>query len=868
MRVFVQNVASSVVFVTMPKVKRIRSRQKNARRVKSKNNLFDIVKKDKYLFNASEAFTFKSLKNSQKISNSFGDQDNSPAVSNGKRQSNDLSKYFKKSFRHYDRSIDKFKRSRLLKQWQQHQLKSRTDILDSSMKRINKTRVPNKGAGFKGVKTRVYGTEAESQVQLSDFDFYSNSGRKRLSIAKYNTNQSNSKQLHKKTIETDEVRNLKVSNKIPPPKSSNPEHSSNARVIETRPKPHSNTHNTSERSKLLHMVSNPKVFSSNADLNSNNQNIFKEKVKSVERKLNAFKYRSSHGQLSSPTSVKNFDKITRNSRNFNSSNQNEINPKEKIQDKNTEYQRIADSSIITQHSDKMTKNTMSYQSQTPERSSVEYRKIPSGNFNAINDEMREITNEGQKMRVKLRDAQCEYEQMKEKLISIEGHYETVRQELAIHNCLKDGLQSNEIEKNVAEKSLMHAANELKNEIERHTRHVKSEEYQEIDKNLDAVTEVFQKDKQLAVCLEMEIKELKKKIHYQNKTIKNFSRIRRTERSKDIQMKLLRNEIIELSGNLRAYIRLLSGPTIDYEPLDNKSLLVQNMTKANNERCFVFDGVYHVDNFFDQARSEFEPLITASIDGYNVGIVSLNTEPLGPMGKAFENTFHSLQGIIEPALKYILDVCSHRHQWMFRITVSALQVFSENVFDILQQPPTAVFLKDNGKSLDIPGLKERQIDNFEGALQCIQDMFTNKRDCDNRRLSFDADAAGHFFVFARIRGKSSLFDSVTHGMLILCELNRKLSNEENSTKTDYDTFQNVIEALEFSDRNIPFRKSNFTHLLKPCLTGDAKCAMVLSIDPLMEEARVIHEMLYFGSKVMKLKKARPVFGHGKAIKIYR
>ncbi|CAL8076204.1 unnamed protein product [Calicophoron daubneyi] len=105
------------------------------------------------------------------------------------------------------------------------------------------------------------------------------------------------------------------------------------------------------------------------------------------------------------------------------------------------------------------------------------------------------------------------------------------------------------------------------------------------------------------------------------------------------------------------------------------------TAFASPRCFIFDRVFGPTSTQDDIYQEVDDLIISCVDGYNVCIMAYGQTGSGKtytmMGTPEE------PGVNRRAVRSLYKHCEKRKQWKFSIYVSMIEIYQEDVFDLLE-----------------------------------------------------------------------------------------------------------------------------------------------------------------------------------------
>lgn len=352
-------------------------------------------------------------------------------------------------------------------------------------------------------------------------------------------------------------------------------------------------------------------------------------------------------------------------------------------------------------------------------------------------------------------------------------------------------------------------------------------------------------------------------------LKRLTHNQKVDEEKDLQMKLIHNELIELKGNIRVLCRIKPEPNNLIQIINNESL------QLPPQRCKSFCPIYNFNRVFktnssqSEVFSEVRQLITSFVDGYNVNMITYGQSGSGKTFTMIGSKDHP--GIVTHSIREVFKLCNQRTTWNFKICLSVLEIYNETIFDLLTtgENPKPIWRKrtqihDDGKCIHIKGLSEIEIKHEEELLSYVLKSGKNRSSCMTT-LNNDSSRS-HLIVMLRIHGRNTFQNCSTQGVLMLCDLagseNCTSSLSENSmTESKYiskslTVLGRVFEALYNKLMVIPFRDSKLTHILKPSLTGDAKFAFIVTISGKTDNLNNTIRVLNLARKVAQISLGQP------------
>ncbi|KAI8026323.1 Kinesin-like protein KIN-14R [Camellia lanceoleosa] len=278
---------------------------------------------------------------------------------------------------------------------------------------------------------------------------------------------------------------------------------------------------------------------------------------------------------------------------------------------------------------------------------------------------------------------------------------------------------------------------------------------------------------------------------------------------------LYNEVHEAKGNIRVFCRC--------RPLSKAEVTAGHETVVDFDAAKDGELGILIDVFADAS-----PMVMSVLDGYNVYIFAY-----GQTGTGKRVNYRTLEELFK-----IADERSET--FTYNISVSVLEVYNEQIRDLLAASPTSKKLKIKQASEGfhhVPGIVEAKEENTSQ----IWSVCSRKRSCvgpnnviehTNRPLWYIAficsmllDSTYWYMLCIMVRAKNLMNVECTNSKLWLVDLaatqniNRSLS-----------ALGDVISALATKSSHIPYRNSKLTHLLQHSLGGDSKTLMFVQISP--------------------------------------
>lgn len=355
---------------------------------------------------------------------------------------------------------------------------------------------------------------------------------------------------------------------------------------------------------------------------------------------------------------------------------------------------------------------------------------------------------------------------------------------------------------------------------------------------------------------------------------------------------MHNTIQELRGNIRVYVRtrpFLPGDdgseisAIDLHP-DGENLSIESKCKKHD---FKFDKVFPPSAGQDAVFDEVSEFVQSALDGYHVCLFSYGQTGSGKTHTMQGSGTGAMRGIIPRAVEQILCQAKvmQQQKWKFTITASFLEIYNEELKDLLvnmsdgtvakhpgistrnqtqNQTKLSIRRERDGKSY-VAGLRKVEIDTVdaEEGMQCLKNVMAaaaRARSVASTKMN-EVSSRSHSVFMLHLNGTNEENGTVVEGALNLCDLagserldrsgagsDVKRLKETQSINKSLSCLGDVFTALANGASHVPFRNSKLTYLLQDCLSGDGKALMFVNLSPTLESSSESLCSLRFAQRV--------------------
>nr|XP_033490475.1 kinesin-like protein KIN-14E [Epinephelus lanceolatus] len=335
-------------------------------------------------------------------------------------------------------------------------------------------------------------------------------------------------------------------------------------------------------------------------------------------------------------------------------------------------------------------------------------------------------------------------------------------------------------------------------------------------------------------------------------------LRSLYRKEAVERKSLYNKLLELQGNIRVFCRCRksSASSSCMEKTDEQEVVV---VQKGNKKKFQFDKVFPQSSTQEDVFAETLPVITSCVDGYNVCILAY-----GQTGSGKTYTMMGSKdnpGVNIRSIRELLRICAEKEKVSYTLKISMLEIYNDSLNDLLAKSPGAALdIRVQGKSVSVPGLTQIQVQT-EADILNVMEMGEKNRKIASTKMNIQSSRS-HLVVALEVEGSDKVSGLTSRGTLTLCDL----AGSERISKTEAEgqrlveaaainksltALGQVFSALKCNALHIPFRNSKLTHLLQPCLSGDAKCCVFVNVSPDMKEVVETLSTLQFGSTIRQV-----------------
>ncbi|XP_025088015.1 chromosome-associated kinesin KIF4-like [Pomacea canaliculata] len=294
-----------------------------------------------------------------------------------------------------------------------------------------------------------------------------------------------------------------------------------------------------------------------------------------------------------------------------------------------------------------------------------------------------------------------------------------------------------------------------------------------------------------------------------------------------------------------------------------------------DKAFTFDYVFSPkDNQQDVYEKAVRKLVKNTFKGYHATVLAYGQTGSGKtysMGGCYEASLsqdEEMMGIIPRILKDLFKGIQERPDCDFKVRVSYLEIYNEDLLDLLctpaQRQPLSIREEINGE-IKIKGLREMNVSTLDETLQCLAHGARYRTTGATAMNDTSSRSHAIFTVHVDCSKKDDVNDS-WQAKFHLVDLAG--SERAKKTRAEGDRFKegvninkgllalgNVISALgeDTAKRgHIPYRDSKLTRLLQDSLGGNSHTLMVACVSPADSNMEETLNTLRYADRARKIK----------------
>jgi len=323
---------------------------------------------------------------------------------------------------------------------------------------------------------------------------------------------------------------------------------------------------------------------------------------------------------------------------------------------------------------------------------------------------------------------------------------------------------------------------------------------------------------------------------------------------------LHNLVQELKGNIRVYCRVRpmtaaeaeAGACLSFPSPDEIKIVNENM---GVKKSWQFNEVFQQNSTQADVFAGIRDLVVSMIDGFNVCIFAY--------GQTGSGKTHSMQGakdnpgIYMRTFNELFKVAKERSGWKIQLTGACLEIYNEEIIDLLVREKKAKLQVRQGKTgNEVPGLTVKPM----ASAAEVDDMLTFAQE---NRTTACTDMNSHssrshllvqiYGTMTNPEGKQftsciTLVDLAGSERIAKSGVTGDRAKEAIAINKSLSALGDVINSRATKNSHTPYRNSTLTHLLQDSLGGDSKTLMLMQLNPCATHVEESMCSLQFGARV--------------------
>ncbi|WUR04180.1 kinesin-like protein [Vairimorpha necatrix] len=307
----------------------------------------------------------------------------------------------------------------------------------------------------------------------------------------------------------------------------------------------------------------------------------------------------------------------------------------------------------------------------------------------------------------------------------------------------------------------------------------------------------------------------------------------------LKIKNLQNEIIDLKGSIRVFLRIRRTDNQSDIEICNEQIQIPYNNKFLK---FNFDRIFTPNENQDDIFKEFYSVIESVYDGYKICIFAYGQTG---SGKTFTMLGTKEQpGIIYKSLDMIYSLKNMTNE---EITVkfSSIEIYNEEVRDLINKESKQreyIELKNLYEACDV--INKTLNNRITGKTNCNEHSSRSHLICNLKiEIKNHNEIRSGDLCFIDLAGSERLNNSKVEGIRL-----KETQNINKSLSSLGDVFMSILRK----DSHVPYRNSKLTHTLQEYFTGKSRVAMILNINGDINQRNETISTLRFGAKVSECK----------------
>lgn len=328
------------------------------------------------------------------------------------------------------------------------------------------------------------------------------------------------------------------------------------------------------------------------------------------------------------------------------------------------------------------------------------------------------------------------------------------------------------------------------------------------------------------------------------------------RAEALQRKLLYNKVQELRGNIRVFCRVRPDKDGVVRVAGETDVVLPSL--KGDDVLLEYDHVYGAKATQEEIFADTKPIVLSCIDGYNVCLMAYGQTGSGKTYTMMGPTENP--GVNRRAIRELLQLAKDRPEIEFTIKVSLMEVYNENLYDLLSTSREKLAVHQNADGVYVPDLTERVMQT-QADIEAVLEEGNSNRTTASTKMNTESSRS-HLLLQIYVTAHNTISKATNYGKLTLVDL----AGSERVSKTEaagdrlveaaainksLTSLGQVFKAIQTHAPHIPYRNSKLTHVLQDSLGGDSKTAVFINVRAEPTNLAETHATLNFGQNIRKI-----------------
>ncbi|EZA47603.1 chromosome-associated kinesin KIF4 isoform X2 [Ooceraea biroi] len=268
---------------------------------------------------------------------------------------------------------------------------------------------------------------------------------------------------------------------------------------------------------------------------------------------------------------------------------------------------------------------------------------------------------------------------------------------------------------------------------------------------------------------------------------------------------------------------------------------------NSDKAFTYNYVFSPDigqeDFYDTAVKQ---LVHNIFQGYNVTILAYGQTGSGKTHSMGTNYVgEGEKGVIPRVIQDIFDTIESKADWNFKVAASFMELYQEQLYDLLsdkQRSQSTVEIREDGKSIKIVGITEKEVTNADETLECLSQGSMGRVTGATAMNAHSSRSHAIFTICIRQQKKNDPSTATVAKFHLVDLAGSERSKKTQATGERFKEGVNINKGLlalgnvisQLGDgaagAYIGYRDSKLTRLLQDSLGGNSMTLMIACVSP--------------------------------------